>query len=190
MGPAALPLCTPSLLVRPFVREDAATALALSREASLRTWIPSQVYRDEAHATAVLEFLIGQFAAPADPRRGPFVLGLEHRADRELIGHVGLSPFEGEVEIGYAVAERYQGRGLASEAVVAVTRWAFAAFGIERLLGVTAAANVASQRTLERAGFALADERRMVFQGAEQDVRVYVLAARREASADAPGPGR
>jgi RimJ/RimL family protein N-acetyltransferase len=173
MTPAGLPLRTRSLIVRPFVPGDAARLFALSREATLRTWIPSQVYRDETHAASVLEYLIGQFAAPAEPRLGPYVLGVELRAGGELIGHVGLSPFEGDVEIGYAIAERYQGRGLATEAVEAVSRWALATFALARILGITAAANVASQRTLVRAGYTAAGERRMIFQGEQQDVRVY-----------------
>lgn len=175
----ALPLRTPSLVVRPFVPEDAPVLFALSREPSMREWIPSQVYRDGAHAASVLEYLIAQFEAPAHPARGAYVLGVEHRADGELIGHVGLSPFEGEVEIGYAIGERHQGRGFATEAIAAVTGWALATFALPRIVGITAVANIASQRTLARAGFTSAGARRMNFQGEEQEVRVFEMTAPR-----------
>jgi RimJ/RimL family protein N-acetyltransferase len=177
MSPDALPLHTPSLLVRRFVPADAPAVFALSREAAARRWLPSQVCRDEAHAVSLLDFLIGCYESAPDPRHGPWVFALEHRADRELVGHVGLSPFEGDVEIGFGVGERWQGRGLATEAVAAVSRWALTAFALPRILGITAAANIASQRTLARAGFTAAGERRIVFQGEEQDVRVFELPA-------------
>jgi len=170
-----LPFETKSLLIRPFVPEDAAVILALSKEETLRTWLPSQVYRDEAEARSAAEVLIAQYATPGDPRRGPFVLGVEHRDDRALIGHVGSSPLEGEVEIGYAIGQRYQRRGFASEAVYAASHWVLDAFGLSRILGITAIANIASRRTLARARYTLQPDRLMMHQGIEQQVSVYAL---------------
>jgi len=47
------------------------------------------------------------------------VLAVDHRSDGVLIGHVGLSPlgddFEGDVEVGFAVAEAHQRQGFAVE---------------------------------------------------------------------------
>src|SRR5688572_1026925 len=170
-----LPLETPSLRIRHFVPQDAQAMLALSNEEASRTWLPSQVYRDQAHAVAVLESLIRPYASPANPTLGPYVLAIEHRVDGTLLGHVGFSPLDDEVEIGFSIAQGHQGQGLATEAVIAATRWAFDSFGLERILGITSAANVASSRVLVRAGFVHEEDRVMNFQGTEQDVRVYVL---------------
>jgi ribosomal-protein-alanine N-acetyltransferase len=125
----------------------------------------------------VLEFLVSQYAAPADPRRGASVLAIEHRSDGMLIGHVGLSPFDDDVEIGFAIAQGYQGRGLATEAIVAASRWAFETFGLARILGITSVANLASKGALTRAGFKHLGDRVMTFQGTEQSVSVYALSA-------------
>lgn len=171
----SLPLHTGALLLRPFVPADARDLFVLSHEEAYRAGLPSQVYRDEPHALAVLEYLIGQFASPADPRHGPFVLAIEQLADHALIGHVGFSPFEGEVEIGFAIAQRCQGRGLGREAVGAASRWALETFELEKILGITAAANIASRRVLAHAGFAHQEERVMRFQGAEEAVIVLAL---------------
>ncbi len=149
--------------------------LLLSNEPSSRAWLPSQVYRDAAHALEAVDFLVAQAADPADPRLGPYVLAIEDRADGALLGHVGFSPLDGEVEIGFSIAESRQGRGLATEAIVAAARWMFARFDLERILAVTDAANVASQRTLARAGFTHEGDRTMTFQGTEKVVRAYVL---------------
>lgn len=170
-----LPVETRSLLIRPFVVEDVPVVLALSNEETLRTWLPSQVYGGEAEARSVVEDLIAQYETPGDPRRGPFVLAVEHRDDRALIGHVGFSPLEGEVEIGYAIGQRYQRRGFASEAVYAASRWMLDAFDLRRVLGITTIANIASRRTLVRAGYARQPDQVMRHQGIDRQVSVYAL---------------
>jgi RimJ/RimL family protein N-acetyltransferase len=92
-----------------------------------------------------------------------------------LIGHIGFSPLDGEVEIGFSVAHEYQRQGFASEAIVAASRWALQAFALDRIRGITSVANVASRRALMRARFAYEGDRIMCFQGAEQAVCVYAL---------------
>ena len=171
-----LPLDTGSLLIRQFVQGDAEGLLRLSNEPMFRAWLPSQVYRDESHARSILEFLVAQYSSPANPRRGAYVLAIEHKADRTLIGHVGLSPIDADVEIGFAIAQGYQARGLAVEAIVATCRWAFEAFELDRFLAITASANFASKRALVRAGFVHQGDKVMRFQGTEQSVSVYALA--------------
>ena len=169
------PLETPSLLIRLFTPQDAPTMLVLSQEEPSRIWLPSQVYRDADHARSAVEYLIAQSLAPANPRLGPYVLAIEHRGDGALIGHVGFSALDDEVEIGFSIAQAYQGRGLATEALVAASRWALEAFGLERILGITAAANIASKRALARAGYVHQRDEMMNFQGTESMVSVYVL---------------
>jgi len=170
-----LPLETRSLLLRHFVPEDAVAFHALSDEETSRAWLPSQVYRDHAHACSVLESLIRHCSSPGNPTEGPYVLAIEFRADGALIGHVGFSPLGNDVEIGFSIAERVQRQGLATEAIGAASRWAFRTFGLKRILGVTSNANIASRRTLRRAGFVHEEDRVMTFQGREEDVCVYVL---------------
>jgi RimJ/RimL family protein N-acetyltransferase len=164
---------TTSLLLRHFVLEDAAAALFLSNEETSRTWLPSQVYRDHAHARSALSFLISQYSTPGNPEYGPYVLAIEHRVDAELIGHVGFSPFDDEVEIGFAIAQNYQRRGLATEAILAASRWVLETFELDRILAITSAANMASRRALERARFAYQEDRTMNFQGTVEKVSVY-----------------
>lgn len=169
-------ITTRSLLLRRFVAEDAAEALALSREEAARAWLPSQVYEDPAHAARQIAFLIDQYALPADPAKRPWVLAVEHRAERRLIGHVGFSPFDDEVEIGFAIGERHQGQGFATEAVVAACGWAFEALRLRRILGITSSANRAAQRVLRHAGFVHQGDRSMQFQGTEQPVSIHAAA--------------
>jgi RimJ/RimL family protein N-acetyltransferase len=133
------------------------------------------VYRDHAHACSVLASLIRHYSNPGNPTEGPYVLAIECRADGTLIGHVGFSPLGNDVEIGFSIAERSQRQGLATEAIGAASRWAFRTFGLMRIIGVTSSANIASMRTLRRAGFVHEEDKVMRFQGREDNVRVFVL---------------
>lgn len=92
-----------------------------------------------------------------------------------MIGHVGFSPLEGDVEIGFSVARSYQGKGLATEAIVAGSRWIFEAFELDRIVAVASTQNAASRRTLAGAGFTCRGAKVMKFQGTEQDVSFYAL---------------
>jgi len=123
----------------------------------------------------MLAFLIAQCVIPGNPRQGPYVLAIEHRIDGALIGHVGFSPLDDEVEIGFSIGRNYQRQGLATEAILAASRWALQAFELDRIIAVASAMNIASKRTLERAGFAYKGDEVRNFQGTEQDVSVYAF---------------
>ncbi len=144
----------------------------------MRNWLPSQVYRDEAHAASVLASLISQYSVPADPTVGSYVLGVQVRSAGELVGHVGFGPLDEAVEVGFAIESVHQRKGIATEAVRAACEWAADAFSIATILGVTAAQNSASQGVLLRAGFARQKEEVMRFQGREQPVVFFALTRR------------
>jgi RimJ/RimL family protein N-acetyltransferase len=175
--PKVLPcLETRSLILRPLTLRDTRKILEMSREDGIRKWIPSQVYRDEKHASSVLAFLISQYRADPDPRTSPYVLGIELKSiksTRDLVGHVGLSPLHGDVEVGYAVEQSQQRKGIATEAVHAMCDWAAVKFPGISLVGITVQGNVPSQRVLLRAGFKRSGERTMHFQGTERTVLVF-----------------
>lgn len=57
------------------------------------------------------------------------------------------------VEIGYGIQPEYAGKGYATEAVQAMTQWAFGQEDIVFVVAETAPDNKASQRVLEKCGF-------------------------------------
>lgn len=155
MSRAALCVDTERLLLRPFTLDDIAPIFAMSREDGMKRWIPDQVYADEQQTCEVLEYLIAQYDNDDAPAAAPLVLGVEERASGALVGHVGLSPYKGVVEIGYAIGDDYQGRGLATEAVGAATRWAVGELGLAEVWGIVDVDNLSSVRVLRKAGYAL-----------------------------------
>jgi ribosomal-protein-alanine N-acetyltransferase len=58
-------------------------------------------------------------------------------------------------EIGYWLGEPFWGRGIGTEALVALTRYAIATHGLTRVYAVPFAWNTASCRVLEKAGYVL-----------------------------------
>ena len=83
----------------------------------------------------------------------PYVI--EDTTDGSLLGGVTLrhfDPMRGVIEIGYWLFAEARGRGLATRAVRAVAREAFAS-GISRLEANVRIGNDSSERVLERAGF-------------------------------------
>jgi RimJ/RimL family protein N-acetyltransferase len=77
----------------------------------------------------------------------------------EAVGSIGFvlrSDVERvSAEIGYWLAEPFWGRGIASEALAAVTRYAIEHHGLTRIYALPFAWNTASCRVLEKAGYYL-----------------------------------
>jgi RimJ/RimL family protein N-acetyltransferase len=77
----------------------------------------------------------------------------------EAVGGIGFQ-LQGDVErvsaeIGYWLGEPFWGRGIATEALVALTDYAIVTHGLTRVYAVPFAWNAASCRVLEKAGYVL-----------------------------------
>ena len=77
--------------------------------------------------------------------------------DGSAVGGIGLvlkdDVFRRSAEIGYWLGEEYWGRGIVTEAVHAVTDYAFATFDLCRVYAGVFEWNHASMRVLEKAGY-------------------------------------
>jgi RimJ/RimL family protein N-acetyltransferase len=87
------------------------------------------------------------------------------------VGGAGFKgpPHEESVEVGYGLAPSARGHGYAAEAVTALLSLA-ASHGLATVLADTTGDNIASQRTLERAGFVLV--------GTDADLQRYEVSLR------------
>src|SRR5439155_1050682 len=79
--------------------------------------------------------------------------------DGSGVGGIAAEPGEGErrrsAEVGYWLGEPFWGRGIATEALRAVTDYAFATFDVIRLEAGVFGWNPASARVLEKVGYTL-----------------------------------
>ena len=76
--------------------------------------------------------------------------------DGSVLGRFNLYRLQdGTAELGYRVAERVAGRGVATAAVRELCQLAVSRHGLRELRAATSNANVASQKVLAKAGFVL-----------------------------------
>ncbi|MBB6110307.1 Protein N-acetyltransferase, RimJ/RimL family [Mucilaginibacter lappiensis] len=82
-----------------------------------------------------------------------------------------------EAEIGYWLAETYWGRGIITEAVQLLTRYAFETFGIIRVQAGVFGKNTASMRVLEKAGYVKEGIMRnaLIKKGVVMDKHLYAI---------------
>lgn len=107
---------------------------------------------DQALKAAFLEMLEG---CKKDPKnriwRAIWVL---RNASGETVGTLAFKGLkDGMVEIGYGMYPEYEGKGLMTEAVTAVVRWASLQPGVLSIEAETEADKIASQKVLIKSGF-------------------------------------
>jgi RimJ/RimL family protein N-acetyltransferase len=135
--------------LRPWEAGDAAAVTELCQDPEIARWIPfipspyteadARAFIEQSQSTWELEEAYG-FAIVEDA--GELLGAIGMRMRRFRTGH-----------IGYWVAAHARGRGVASDALRALSRWAIEELGLKRLELVTDPENVASQRVAEKAGF-------------------------------------
>ena len=143
---------TERLAVRKFRDEDARQLYENHLDDEVRKWFPNECYADLEEAQGAVRF----YADCVDNGHLPFVLGVELKETKELIGDTGISEVEGktdETEIGYCIGQPYRGKGYASELLEAVSGFAASRFGIRTIWGRVVHGNEASAKVLEKSGY-------------------------------------
>jgi [ribosomal protein S5]-alanine N-acetyltransferase len=93
-------------------------------------------------------------AVAADPERARWGTRLFVLEDPRTLGGFKGPPRDGVVELGYAIAPAWEGRGLATAAARALLREAFAAPEVQSVVAHTLPGPGPSARVLEKTGFA------------------------------------
>lgn len=141
--------------LRPVALDDAGALAALytAERGFLEPFEPEReaTFFTTAGQSRILERTIGLRAAGFAER---FLI----LRDGELVGVLAVNNIVRGVfqsaSIGYFVAQNHNGHGVATQAVGQVCRWAFEDAALHRLEAGTLVDNAASQRVLERNGFA------------------------------------
>ncbi len=138
-------------VLRPYQSTDAAP---MAREAANpRVWRNLTDRFPHPYALANAEAWISTQAGVSPTRTFAIVV------EAEVVGSVGIELGDDvhrrSMEIGYWLGEPYWGRGIATEAVIAITAYAFETFDINRIWAGVYAWNPASARVLEKAGYVL-----------------------------------
>jgi RimJ/RimL family protein N-acetyltransferase len=171
------PLPTARLLLRPFTVADLDSVWAYQRLPEVARhllWEP----RDRGQ---VEQALVRMSVEDALIEEGDCVcLAVLSRDTGVLIGQVELvwrSRLSRQGEVGYLFHPAYGGRGLATEAALALIGWGFDVVGLHRITGRCAAGNSASAALLTRVGMRQEAHlvRNAVVKGEWRDELVYAM---------------
>jgi [ribosomal protein S5]-alanine N-acetyltransferase len=137
----------------------------------VRSWQPRDVSSLVTHANNrnVSINLRDRFPFPYTRRDGRDFIKMARRmtpesffaiaVDGEAVGGIGFVPHQDvervSSEVGYWLGEPFWGRGITTEALSAITRYAISTHGFTRLFALPFAHNEASCRVLEKAGYVL-----------------------------------
>lgn len=141
---------TERLFLRHFTEEDAEFILELLNEPGFIRKIADRGIRTIADAKAYIQNVpITSYA-----KHGFGLFAVELKEPCIPIGMCGLIRRDvlPDVDIGYALLERYWNKGYASEAAAAVLDYGYTVIGLEQIVAVTALDNHASAKVLEKIG--------------------------------------
>lgn len=147
----AVPPAHGRVALRPVVDAD----VALVRELATDPYIPTiGTVPVDPDDEAALAWVRRQQAR--HPEGAGFSFTVTEAGSGAVVGHCGLwlrHLAEGRATAGYAIVPAQRGRGLATDALVALTRFGWTIPGLERVDLHVEPWNVASVRTAERAGY-------------------------------------
>jgi ribosomal-protein-alanine N-acetyltransferase len=142
---------TERLTLRPFVPADRPAYAALRADPEVVRFLPG----GEALVPFAEEIAESRIASFRDAwSRGYGVWAVEETATGVFVGQAGLASLErsSQVEVLYALARPFWGRGYAREAAAASLRFGFETVGLDRIVAFVVPENTASARVLTAVG--------------------------------------
>jgi ribosomal-protein-alanine N-acetyltransferase len=181
-------LTTPRLVMRAFVPEDAPAVQAHLQDremASTTATVPHPYPEGEAAAW------IAGHAAKHEAGEA-VILAMTLRGDRTLVGcmTMRMDMAHRRGDLGFWVARAYWGRGYATEAADALTRWGFRALGLHRVHAANMTRNPASGAVLRKIGMRHEGTLRghLLKWGMLEDLEVWGILEDEVEQEDRPGP--
>ena len=142
---------TERLILRHWRESDREPFALMNADSRVMEFMPHVLSREESDALA--DRIESHFR-----QHGFGVCAVELRRDGSFIGFIGLNVpsfdahFTPCAEIGWRLAEKYWGQGLATEGAQAITQQGFGTLGMHELVSFTTLANARSRRVMERLG--------------------------------------
>ena len=138
---------TERLILRPLVEDDVDAIYAMRGDADVMRFIREPQNRRES--ANWIELVSSRWQ---DEKIG-FCAMIE-KSSNEFVGWCGIWRLKEtkELEIGYAVAKKFWGKGLATEAALEFLGYAFEKLGSEKIVAVAQPENAPSRRVMEKLG--------------------------------------
>jgi RimJ/RimL family protein N-acetyltransferase len=152
------------IALRPITEADIPAVVAACQDPEIPRWTRVPSPYGEADARDFLS-------------RASDVSAIVGAGTEEFLGTISWWWVADNVQLGYWVKREARGRGVATRALILLSRWAFAELGAARVQLLTEPENRASQRVAEKAGFRREALLRayVELKGTRRDVYMYAL---------------
>jgi RimJ/RimL family protein N-acetyltransferase len=151
------------LLLRPWRPADAPAVLAACTDPQTQQWTTVPVPYTAEHARGFVE----EHGPRGWADDSDYGFAVCDRASGEVLAAIALRrrPAHEVHDVGFWAVPSARGRGVVSEALVALCRWAFNDLGVERVEWYAEVGNWASRRVAEKAGFTVEGVQRLGLSG-------------------------
>lgn len=138
---------TERLFLRPLDADDVEQVFAMRSDADVMRFIRAPQTRRES-----ADWI--QMVSSRWETTGIGFCAVIEKSSDEFVGWCGLWRLKetDEIEIGYAVAKDFQGKGYATEAAAAVLGYGFETLRLKKIVAVARPENAASRRVMEKLG--------------------------------------
>ena len=142
---------TERLILRAWRSEDREPFACINADPMVMQHFRAPLTRDQSDA--LVDRIEAHFAT-----YGFGLFALERKRDGQFLGFTGLAaalgtPVEGDIEIGWRIAQMYWRKGYAHEAAKACVNWFWRNTDFPRLVSYTAVTNLPSQALMRKLGF-------------------------------------
>ena len=108
----------------------------------------------------------------------PAPWGIELKSNKKIIGTAGFVGWDREkkeMEVGYALAQNYWGKGIVTEAIKEVVKFGFEQLELSSITSRCKPVNIGSYRVLEKSGFIFDGiiKDQLLVKGKLEDMRMY-----------------
>jgi len=170
---AELIIETDRLQLRQFTEKDAEVLNHIANQDYVLKWMPdwNSTVEDTRN---LIRYFISQYPL-ANKEKARVMFAVCIKAISEVIGMVGIGNKEevdNEIEIAFFVSKNHAGKGYITEAVQAVTRWAFSNLKLDYLIAIVEPDNYPSQKVIEKCDFTKI-ETRFILNSGEIDVKPF-----------------
>jgi RimJ/RimL family protein N-acetyltransferase len=140
---------TDRLRVRPYTAEEFEYFFQLSSDVDVMRYI--RPVQDREQSLEFFRKILADYESL--PGLGRWIM--HTRSDSRFVGSFAVIPVENslDIQIGYSLSKSNWGLGYASEAVKGALRYVFDSLKLEKVVGITEVANIASQKVLLKNGF-------------------------------------
>jgi [ribosomal protein S5]-alanine N-acetyltransferase len=138
-------------------------------------WFPHKTKHDS------IEFV--RFAEKQFNEISDIVWGIEPRAEKKIIGTIGLVKWRNEHrcgEIGYCIAKDFWGKGITTEALKAVIGFSFRTLNLNRVEAHCEEENIGSWKVMQKAGMKFEGvlREKVCIKGTFRSMKVYSILKR------------